>query len=38
MREIESARDPAFGHKEVELWELKTLIFQYAALKAEMLA
>ena len=38
MREIESARDPAFGHKKFEFWELKTLIFQYADLKAGMLA
>ena len=38
MREIKSARDPAFEHKKVGLWELKTLIFQYADLKAGMLA
>ena len=38
MREIEAARDPAFEHKKVGLWELKTLIFQYADLKAGMLA
>ena len=38
MREIESARDPAFGHKKVVLWELKAVNFQFVNSKAEMLS
>ena len=37
MLEIESVRDPAYGHKKVGFLELKTLTFQFVNLQAEML-